>query len=43
MPDMLKKMMGVIILVLSIGGVSCSAFVSSWQGDYSGGAKEISK
>lgn len=43
MPDLLKKTIGIAVLVLSVGGTSCSAFMHSWQGGQSGGATELSK
>ena len=33
MAETLKKILGVVVLVLSVGGVSCDALYSAWTGD----------
>lgn len=43
MPELLKKTIGIAVLVLSVGGTSCSAFMHSWDNDQSGTAIELSK
>lgn len=43
MPELLKKTIGIVVLVLSVGGTSCSAFLHSWQNDQPGGAAELSE
>ncbi len=43
MPDLLKKTIGIAVLVLSVGGTSCSAFLHSWQGSHTGSATELSQ
>lgn len=43
MPDKLRKMMGVIVLLIAVGGVSCDAMLNTWTVGASGGNAELVK
>jgi len=34
MPNTLRSAIGIVLLVLALGGVSCDAFYSAWQSSH---------
>lgn len=43
MPDKLKKMIGLVVLLIAVGGVSCDAMLNTWIATNGGGSAELVK
>lgn len=43
MPEKLQKMIGLIVLLIAVGGVSCDAMLNTWTVSKSGGNVELVK
>ena len=43
MPDKLKKMIGPVVLLIAVGGVSCDAMLNTWIATNDSGNVELIK
>ena len=43
MPDKLQKMIGLVVLLIAVGGVSCDAMLNTWTATNSSGNVEVVK
>jgi len=41
MPDKLKKMIGLVVLLIAVGGVSCDAMLNTWIASNDGGTAKL--
>lgn len=41
MPEKLQKMIGLIVLLVAVGGVSCDAMLNTWMVSHPGGKVEV--